>query len=635
MEEVDQIILHSFLNIGCEFAEGLKSLKQLTTEDVIEASVKCIRTINPDFKMSHIMPPGMSARFRVGSAIAQACQNVGYRDSIGYETFLYSSESDIRKIFMFLVEKLPRKEGVKEDEVEATSVLKRRIGQVLREQCGTLWMPAYCKEDQKSVQFITENVHVPAFSKKNKIDADKTLFIYEQISHHDRLVPSILELNANGLAQSSAVLIQKEVSGKKVLKESFQWKQRCLVPDDLSLSSSFDEVIQVVSGQSKQSKQSRFAHAKKLQFTSTEPTFQNVSAVRPSVPKKPKHLSRERTNDNATKLESSTLLPEEMATTREIVEEQVEDGKEITVETEEERFEREENELKEVISQADQQQESNRDEIRNVEAKIKQMKLEIGELDSTIDEEKQQINLKEKTVHLLPNAEENIEKLKALVEKNSQRLIGLGKLWEERRVPLIEEIRELKQRGSASQVDTESKLEEIKTLRKRMKEASEETKKKEQLMKQLTTELESMKRDVSRQSYTKRILEIVSSIHKQQLQIQRVIADTRAVQKQINQMRGRIDRTFTAADEIIFKDAKKDVNVKQAYKYLVSLHDNCNALIQTVEATGAIMREIRDLEDQINAETKKNAEENLAKIMKDFKEMKKENAILMKQLKER
>ena len=56
------------------------------------------------------------------------------------------------------------------------------------------------------------------------------------------------------------------------------------------------------------------------------------------------------------------------------MEEQVEDGKEITVETEEERFEREENELKEVISQADQQQESNRDEIRNVEAKIKQVR---------------------------------------------------------------------------------------------------------------------------------------------------------------------------------------------------------------------------------------------------------------------
>ena len=58
----------------------------------------------------------MSARFRVGSAVAQACKDVGYRGNIGYQTFLYSSEVDIRKIFMFLIEKLPRKEGTKEDE---------------------------------------------------------------------------------------------------------------------------------------------------------------------------------------------------------------------------------------------------------------------------------------------------------------------------------------------------------------------------------------------------------------------------------------------------------------------------------------------------------------------------------------
>lgn len=62
----------------------------------------------------------MSARFRVGTSIAQECKNVGYTGSLGYQTFLYSSEVDIRKIFMFLVEKLPRKKGV---EVETGNLL--------------------------------------------------------------------------------------------------------------------------------------------------------------------------------------------------------------------------------------------------------------------------------------------------------------------------------------------------------------------------------------------------------------------------------------------------------------------------------------------------------------------------------
>ena len=53
----------------------------------------------------------MSARFRVGSAIAQQCKKVGFKGTVGYQSFLYSAEADIRKIFMFLVEKLPKKEG--------------------------------------------------------------------------------------------------------------------------------------------------------------------------------------------------------------------------------------------------------------------------------------------------------------------------------------------------------------------------------------------------------------------------------------------------------------------------------------------------------------------------------------------
>lgn len=35
-------------------------------------------------------------------------QELGYQGEIGYQTFLYSNETDIRKIFIFLIEKLPK-----------------------------------------------------------------------------------------------------------------------------------------------------------------------------------------------------------------------------------------------------------------------------------------------------------------------------------------------------------------------------------------------------------------------------------------------------------------------------------------------------------------------------------------------
>lgn len=35
-------------------------------------------------------------------------QDLGYKGEIGYQTFLYSNETEIRSLLMFLVEKLPR-----------------------------------------------------------------------------------------------------------------------------------------------------------------------------------------------------------------------------------------------------------------------------------------------------------------------------------------------------------------------------------------------------------------------------------------------------------------------------------------------------------------------------------------------
>ena len=48
-------------------------------------------------------------------------------------------------------------------------------------------------------------------------------------------------------------------------------------------------------------------------------------------------------------------------------------------------------------------------------------------------------------------------------------------------------------------------------------------------------------------------MEIVASIHKQKLEVARVILDMRKTEKIINQLNGRISRTFTIADEVIFK----------------------------------------------------------------------------------
>lgn len=52
---------------------------------------------------------------------------------------------------------------------------------------------------------------------------------------------------------------------------------------------------------------------------------------------------------------------------------------------------------------------------------------------------------------------------------------------------------------------------------------------------------------------------------------------------------------------------------------MATLHSNCGDLIQMVNETGVVDREIRDLEDQIDSEQDRNISENLERITNDLK----------------
>jgi hypothetical protein len=142
-----------------------------------------------------------------------------------------------------------------------------------------------------------------------------------------------------------------------------------------------------------------------------------------------------------------------------------------------------------------------------------------------------------------------------------------------------------------------------------------------------------MTKDSNRSAYTRRIMEIVRNISRQKEEIAKVLIDTRVIQKDINMLSEKLNRTFVVTDELIFKDAKKDDAVRAAYKHLAALHDTCSALFKTVEDTGSTVREIRDLEDQIETEQRKGMAESLARIQSDLIAIKEENSTLLTQVK--
>lgn len=143
-------------------------------------------------------------------------------------------------------------------------------------------------------------------------------------------------------------------------------------------------------------------------------------------------------------------------------------------------------------------------------------------------------------------------------------------------------------------------MDEIKLLKEKEKELLEECRNKDQQYSQLFAEVQKLPREVNRSAYTQRILEIINNVRKQRDEISKVLADTREIQKEINTLNGRLERSFTVVDELIFRDARTNEASRKAYKLLATLHSDCNELVSLVEETGATVREIRDLEEQVS-----------------------------------
>ncbi|KAK2506579.1 hypothetical protein MC885_011555 [Smutsia gigantea] len=241
----------------------------------------------------------------------------------------------------------------------------------------------------------------------------------------------------------------------------------------------------------------------------------------------------------------------------------------------------------------------------------------------------QTLRLKSRAVELLPDGAANLTKLQLLVESSAQRVIYLAGQWEKHRVPLLAEYRRLRKLQDSRELESSRRLAEIQELHQSVRAAAEEARRKEEVYKKLVSELETLPRDVSRLAYTQRILEIVGNIRKQKEDITKILSDMKELQKEINALSGKLDRTFAVTDELVFKDAKKDDAVRKAYKYLAALHENCSQLIQTIEDTGTIMREVRDLEEQIETEMGKKTLSNLEKIREDYRALRQENAGLL------
>ena len=64
-----------YIPIICsDFDDEVESLQGLSADLVVEACVRCLEIIDPDFQSSKTLPEAMSARYRMCSTLANAIQ---------------------------------------------------------------------------------------------------------------------------------------------------------------------------------------------------------------------------------------------------------------------------------------------------------------------------------------------------------------------------------------------------------------------------------------------------------------------------------------------------------------------------------------------------------------------------------
>lgn len=85
----------------------------------------------------------MSARMKMASILSYHIKNLGFHCDMSYSTVLYGSELEIRRILMFLIERLP-KESLKTNELETsyTRSLIKKINENIQLHLKNLWIPS-------------------------------------------------------------------------------------------------------------------------------------------------------------------------------------------------------------------------------------------------------------------------------------------------------------------------------------------------------------------------------------------------------------------------------------------------------------------------------------------------------------
>lgn len=196
-----------------------------------------------------------------------------------------------------------------------------------------------------------------------------------------------------------------------------------------------------------------------------------------------------------------------------------------------------------------------------------------------------------------------LEQLNEQIQAKRSYLLTLESEWDAVRKPLEEKKISLEESLYSNNPDALEMLHKLREVQQEEQIILSEIMKREEEHLKLSADLEKQQKVASRKSYTDRIKEITKNSRKQDADIERILKDTREVQLESNSIQERLHRTYAVADEIVFREAKKDPTGLQVYRLLVNIHKGFEQISEKILATDRVRREVAEYEMKLAAKS--------------------------------
>ncbi|KAI3810194.1 hypothetical protein L1987_19804 [Smallanthus sonchifolius] len=226
--------------------------------------------------------------------------------------------------------------------------------------------------------------------------------------------------------------------------------------------------------------------------------------------------------------------------------------------------------------------------------------------------------------------ESYITQLGKQIDAKRHNLAETESKWKAIIEPLQEKKRNLEEALCAKQPESREKHQQWKKLEQDLESTLSETNQREKDISNLSAEIEKLPKLATRRSYIERIKEITKNSRKQDIDIERILKDTRDLQLESNMIQERLHRTYAVVDETLLREAKKDQVGEQAHILLTTIHDSFEEISEKILANDRTRREETDIETKLSSIATRSL--NMDKLQADLDAIRKENEYLESRL---